>query len=51
MTDAQFMRQLARAPVGGAVCGTAARMVQNLRLQFRTLRLDLSALMTTIKSG
>src|SRR5882724_4627549 len=51
MTDSQFLRHLARAPVGRAVFGSAARAVQDLSLQCGTLCLNLSALMTSVESS
>ena len=51
MTDSQFFGHRARAPVGGAVFGTASSVIQNLRLQGGTVRLNLPSLMTTGASG
>src|SRR5208283_1961845 len=51
MTDSQFLCQFARAPMGRAVLGQASRAVQYLRLQCRTLGLNLPPWMPSVESA
>src|SRR5208282_3031566 len=49
MTNSQFLRQFARAPMGRAVLGKASRTVQYPGLQRRTLCLNPPALVAWVK--
>ncbi len=51
MTDAQFLGQFARTPMGRTVFGKAARAVQYLRLQCGTRGFNLPPWMTSVESA